>query len=41
MWTNDATCNIMSWVEIGNFDFISKGWAIIWSLLISNSAKPF
>ena len=42
MLINDATCKI-AWpqAEIGNFDFISKGQAIIWSFLISDSAKPF
>ena len=42
MQTNDAACKI-AWphVETGNFDFISKGRAIIWSLLINDSVKPF
>ena len=42
MQANDAACNI-TWPQAkkGNFDFIRKDLAIIWTLLISDSAKPF
>ena len=42
MRANDAICNIACHeAETGNFVFINKGWVIIWTPLINDSAKSF
>ena len=42
MRANDATYNITCpQVETCSFVFISKGWAIIWNILINHLAKPY
>ena len=42
MQANDIACNIACpQPETGNFVFINKGRAIIWSPLINDFAKPF
>ena len=42
MQANDPACNIACpQAKTSNFVFVSKGRAIIWSLLINDYAKPF